>query len=132
MSAAAAKHGETFELAHAMTRLCEILHPGSTVYSVLRRRAKQRQALDFYAIDHGRVVGITKEVVIILGLPTNKAGNALVTGWGPDAAWHTVHNLSFALHGLVGKGAGKDPAAACDVADAENYRAGHSLRQVWL
>jgi transcription antitermination factor NusG len=136
VSSAAAKRirSTTAEAEAAAQRLCDTIPPGSTVYAIRRARSRSGNLayLDMYAITDGRLLKITDDVAAATRLKQSAPGYIIVRGWGDDAAWHVVQQLSYALHGLVGQGAGLDPAATCDVSDAQNYRAGHSLRVVWL
>lgn len=138
MTAAAAvrrRHSTAdYEGAHA--RLCALCQPGTTIYTVLRgiTRSGLTRYLDFFVIEPASadVCLITPYIATVLKLKQTDDGYIAFRGWGTDCARQIVHLLSFELHGLVGKGAGFDPASSCDVTDSENYRAGYSLKQEWL
>jgi hypothetical protein len=121
----------------AIAALCDILPPGSIVYALRRSGGIRTQALDLYAFrptdGHCVRILLTAMVATALGFKRNKTGALIVTGWSTDAAWHVTQQLSYELHGFVGKGAGAThPGIPCDVTHADNYRAGHSLRSEWL
>jgi hypothetical protein len=133
MNAAANKRPDTAECDAARNSLCDICPPGTTVYVIHRGSTRSgTNYLDFYVIPCASPRRVTDLVAKTLRYRQTDRGWLTVKGWGADCAWHVIHNLSYALHGMIGKGRGLDPSAPCDVADAENYRAGHSLRKVWL
>src|SRR5688500_12557782 len=104
---AAAKHARqsTAEVEAAIAKLCELFPPASTVYCVLRYTSRdgKRRAIDMYAICDNRPVKVSALVATVLELPRNKDGACIVSGWGDDAAWLVCHQLSFKLHGMLGK-----------------------------
>lgn len=115
----------------AIQTLCDLLPPGSTVHTTERTRSKSGMTSthDVCAVVHGTVVRITSLVADATGRNTTSKGRLTVRGWGADAGWTIVMDLSYVLHGTVGAGRGLEPNGECKVPDASNYRAGHSL--VW-
>ncbi len=121
----------------ARAHLCFVLQPGSTLYVVRETVTRSARTRYFraYAIMHDGIVPITQTLADALDLTTRQGrlGREIVyKGWGDDAAKQLTYELSIAIHGPIGKGKGFDPHAACDVSDAENYRAGYSLITVEL
>jgi hypothetical protein len=141
MSSAAASAGnrvryDNVDSAQAHARLCGLCPPGTTVYSIKRSVTRSRLTtyLDFVVFEQstGSVVNVTQYIAAVLRLKQTDDGWIVARGWGEDCAWQVLHQLSFSLHGLFGKGRGVNPQSPCDVTDSENYRAGHSLKQQWL
>jgi hypothetical protein len=115
---------ETIEL------LCNLLTPGSTVYTIRRSTARSGLSctLDLYTVAANIPLKLTQYIADILNMPQDHTTNAIkVRGWGQDAGASVVMALSYALHGTMGKGLGMEPNGACAVTDSDNYRAGHSL-----
>lgn len=124
-----------------ISQLCDLCPPGSVVYTIQRTasRTGKLRTLDFY-IFYDTVEGkcsalrLTELIATVLELPLNKAGALVFRGRSPDPGFECVSRLSRELHGMLGKigSRGPEQGIPCDVSEAVDYRAGYSLRQVWL
>lgn len=125
----------------AIARLCDLLPPGSRVYTVLRTvsRSGRTRTLDVYTFfdnNDGTCVScpLTDLVAAALEIRRTKTGALIVNFQASDVGFELVHQLSFLLHGMLSKRDGQQPEAGipCDVSQASDYRAGYSLHQAWL
>ena len=103
----------------AAQKLLDLCPPGTHVYTILRTRARsgKSQSLDMYVIRNNRPVRITSMAARLLEVKSTLNGAMIIESWGADAGFYAVHQLSYALHGML-------PTAT--------HRAGHSLNQEWL
>ena len=118
-------------------RLRELLPPGSTVYMILRRRARSgmSRTMDFYAIHDGAPYYLSGIIASALGYRRMRGGELRVEGGGMDMGFHVAHSLSYALHGAesVGDDARLHEERGTPFApEPDQFRAGYSLRHEWL
>lgn len=128
----------TQEKEEARERLSKLLPEGSTVYVVLRSRAKSGMSrrMDFYSFEpvttgKGSAVvkhWLTGSIALVLGYSftlkdwQNSRG-LNVRGCGMDMGFHVVNSLSYALHGHAGERTKRQEKA---------HRAGYTLRCEWI
>lgn len=127
----AAKEREREE---ARATLRKLLPPGSRVYSILRNvsRSGMRREIDFYAFGADGPTYLTGYMATALDYSRSRAGAMLVSGCGMDVAYHVVHSLSYALHGMADVGEDAQEAGRRGRPfgpSADQYRAGYSLHQ---
>ena len=91
---------------------------GTVIYGVVRdvARSGMSRTIDFFCIDIGRpihpreiwdqprMVYLSGYMATILGYARTKQGALKVRGCGMDMIFHCVNSLSYAMHGLEGKG----------------------------
>ena len=126
------------EKAEAIKMLREWCPPGTKVYTVCRHvaRSGMMRRLDLYVFApeaNGEVskLYLTGYVAKALGWSRNDDG-LRVEGCGMDMGFHTVHSLSYALHGNDPKGAAAIVASEKGrpfKPTADEYRPGYSLTQ---
>lgn len=125
----------------AITWLCDMCPPHSTIYTVLRHvsRTRLKHTIVLYRFMPNmeglcRPVKLTSLVALALNLPLNAAEELVIKARTPDAGFEVVNRLSFVLHGVMNKQTGKtsEPGVPCEIGIDEHYRAGYSLNQVWL
>jgi len=101
---------KTWHEAEAILHLRSVLHPGDTVYCVLRHvsRSGMSRNIDFYYIADGAPVWIASYVGHALGTPQSlknweRSQGLTVGGCGMDMGFHMVYNLSRVLfpHGFA-------------------------------
>lgn len=124
------------ERQEAIERLRELCPPGTTIYTVLRHvsRSGMSRLITVCMVKDGRIRDLTWDAGKALDwpLPSGKRG-IRTDGAGMDMGFHLVHSLSYAIHGMQGKGTTRTPSGMCPVQPTpENYGAGYSLRHEWL
>jgi hypothetical protein len=124
----------------AIERLRALLPVGSAVYCNLRHvsRSGMMRHISFHIATDDGIMDISWLVAKALDYKREDTHGALkVGGCGMDMGFHIVNSLSYAIHGMESKG---EPTTDHterrywhdSYADAENYRAGYTLRSSWL
>lgn len=93
------------ERAEAIKHLQKVCPPGTTIYCVAKHvsRSGMQRTIDFY-VGKG-MCPIAGYISVALDMRGDwKRGGLKVSGCGMDMSFHVVHNLSYALHGMVAKG----------------------------
>ena len=133
----------------AKERLRELLEPGDTIWTVLRHvsRSGMYRTIDCYKLyvtEKGEVDRLWLSRLVAragVGRFDEKREAVGVSGCGMDMGFHIVNSLSYALHGMNGKGGtngkgklDKDPSGivAGTTPSPERFRAGYSLHHRWL
>jgi hypothetical protein len=127
-----AEKAEKVKWTKELRRTCP---PGTRVYTVLQHvsRSGMMRAISCYVVKGREIVNITFQVGKVLEYRHHKDGGLKVGGCGMDMGFHLVNSLSYALHGMESKGKGASEEYFSDrEANRKNYRAGYSLRQMWL
>lgn len=135
------KAAKAREQEEAREKLRKLLPPGSMVRSILRHvsRSGMVRHIDFYAFpansDSGRggadTYYLSGYIAAALGYRRTRSGALIVGGCGMDMAYHIVHSLSYALHGMTDEGSKAQEAGRngwCFDPEPGQYRAGYSLR----
>ncbi len=84
----------------AISYLKESLHPGDTVYVILRHVSKSgmRRLIDLYTIKDGRPFRITWNAAKALELTYDRRQEALrINGCGTDVGFEAAYNLGWAV-----------------------------------
>ena len=128
-----AKYSKT-EQAESLARLQELCPPGTTIYTIVRHvsRSGMSRNISLFVMVDGTPEPITFHAARVLGWPSvNRPEWALkVGGCGMDMCFHTVHSLSYAIHGHTTVGADAIKASNAGrpfTAKPGNFRAGYSL-----
>jgi len=81
--------------AQAKARLLELLNPGDTVYTVLRKVSKSgmTRQISLYTVRDNTPHWLTYSASKVLGWPM-RGDNLVVSGCGMDMGFHTVYTLS--------------------------------------
>lgn len=103
------------DTARALDRLREMLPPGSTVYTVLRTRARSgmSRTMTVHAVVDGSIVNLTGYVGNALDMKRNADYALRVNGCGFDAGHHLAYELSHVLY-------------------PDRDRSGYTLRHEWI
>jgi hypothetical protein len=131
----------------SIATLRKILPPGSTVYTVLRHRARsgmfRRISLLAATVDRDgkpQISDITWDVARAMERPIKGRGGYVqdvgigVSGAGMDMGFHLVMNLSYVLHGHtpIGTGVEAHDKGRPHHPDPDNYRPGYTLIHRWI
>lgn len=129
------------DVQESLSRLRKLCPPGTTVFCTLRhvsRSGMQRQ-ISLHVVKKGEMVSISWDAARVLGWSLND-GRAYwaikADGCGQDMGFHTVHCLSYALHGMKDRGDGIVASARgvsmISKTRRGHFRAGYSLNQRWV
>lgn len=82
------------EKAEALAYLRRTLHPGDTVYTVLRSiaRSGMSREIDAYTIKENRPVYLSGTIAAALDYRQSKQGALIVSGCGSDMGFEVVYN----------------------------------------
>lgn len=88
------------ERAAAADKLREILHPGDTVYTVLRHvsQSGMMRHIDLYAIKGSDKVYLTGYAAAAMGENRTDQGAIKISGCGMDMGFSLVYNLGYTLY----------------------------------
>lgn len=89
----------------------KLVPKGSTIYGVVRdvARSGMSRTIDFYTIGTDSkgapyLQYLSGYMATVLGYSRARQGALKVKGCGMDMIFHCVNSLSYAMHGLEGKG----------------------------
>jgi hypothetical protein len=104
------------EIAESKAMIEKFAPKGSTIHGVVRdvARSGMSRTIDFYVIvppdriqgraPQARLQYLSGYMATILGYTRTRQGALKVRGCGMDMIFHCVNSLSYAMHGLEGKG----------------------------
>lgn len=83
----------------AITQLLEILKPGATVYTELKRVSKSgmSRVISLKAVQDGEIITLDYLASLAIGYRMDNNGGLKVTGCGMDMGFHLVYVLGSAL-----------------------------------
>lgn len=130
---------KSIEREEATTRLRAILHPGDTVYGIVRTvsRSGMSRTIDFYRFDGNERVYLSGWMATALDYRRTDRGALKVGGCGMDMIFATVYNLGrtlfpsgFAVHGSVYRGLCEAEPCTCHDDSAWSEQRGEDGRVI--